>query len=160
MRKVLMLIIFLSTFPRRERRQSQPEDLRYQTISIHVPTQGTTCYDLFLFFLFLFLSTFPRRERPGLAVHPVMSMIFLSTFPRRERQRIEGYAEADSAFLSTFPRRERPLRLMLGDNTIQNFYPRSHVGNDVIVAGHTRYKADFYPRSHVGNDTMASRTLH
>ena len=36
--------------------------------------------------------------------------------------------------------------------SMYDFYPRSHVGNDMMRPSLDEYYLDFYPRSHVGND--------
>ena len=38
---------------------------------------------------------------------------------------------------------------------LYHFYPRSHVGNDVLAMRDERIAENFYPRSHVGNDNDA-----
>ena len=121
------------------------------TISIHVPTWGTTEH--------------PQVSRG--------SFLFQSTFPRGERLRARNKAGAESLFQSTFPRGERR-KTTHNRHPPQDFNPRSHVGNDPgLCLSHTILKISihvptwgttgsvvvylpainyFNPRSHVGND--------
>ena len=64
-------------------------------------------------------------------------------------------SDITSSFLSTFPRRERRF-CCSALRHLDNFYPRSHVGNDFPHSGRSLRPADFYPRSHVGNDRSNS----
>ena len=127
----------------------------------------------------VFLSTFPRRERPylgGVREHTeyfyprshvgndtlintlrTAAMEFLSTFPRRERLHDLIYSLCLSLFLSTFPRRERLYFLRHIRRRRLYFYPRSHVGNDLVPSKRCRITRYFYPRSHVGNDSIGRR---
>ena len=107
--------------------------------------------DFYIVSSLFFLSTFYAntnclRSRCG------KCRSFLSTFPRRERPTTDLEYNGHKIFLSTFPRRERPnfsILLCL----MRYFYPRSHVGNDIIQGGYVLRSGDhFYPRSHVGND--------
>ena len=64
-----------------------------------------------------------------------------------------------TTFLSTFPRRERPGQIQEPYYIVYNFYPRSHVGNDLFFCFISFLSKNFYPRSHVGNDLQLSATL-
>ena len=82
--------------------------LRYiSTISIHVPSWGTTATAGRSSICTSFQSTFPRGERPAITGRSSTAMSFQSTFPRGERQ-------------------EMPVIFQM----FLHFNPRSLVGND------------------------------
>ena len=58
-----VILLFQSTFPRRERRSSASLHYILMLISIHVPTKGTTDIEVSYIADTKFQSTFPRRER-------------------------------------------------------------------------------------------------
>ena len=142
---------FQSTFPRGERPGDRSGNIRgdenfnprslvgndyklryfspHLSISIHVPSWGTTtCYHLSDVSM-RFQSTFPRGERPNIGVSSAipnyfnprslvgndkiplyclhLSIIFQSTFPRGERRFSKLSFCSPHKFQSTFPRGER-----------------------------------------------------
>ena len=79
-----------------------------RSVSIHVPTRGTTIRGFRLGDHLLFQSTFPRGERLRKPSRCPGFLRFQSTFPRGER-RIQPRSGSDEcSFQSTFPRGERP----------------------------------------------------
>ena len=172
------------------------------TISIHVPSWGTTTYKLIDMYKDIkFQSTFPRGERPTIR-RPVSSFVqFQSTFPRGERQ---SCACKFPIFSNFNPRslvgNDEEIRNHLGgkhyisihvpswgttiaicddDNlriisihvpswgttehdkrdyeSLQNFNPRSLVGNDSLLWQTLKKQDYFNPRSLVGNDGKFSQ---
>ncbi len=131
------------------------------TISIHVPSWGTTdIMDLCTLSL-LFQSTFPRGERLIPLVTHVKSQVisihvpswgttldgwkkscadvkFQSTFPRGERHESSDTGPLPFKFQSTFPRGERHGRGS-GCTLRSYFNPRSLVGNDAPVISTTKF---------------------
>ena len=146
---------------------------QHWSISIHVPTWGTTKLKFYFQIFVEFQSTFPRGERRlGYTGYVVLNK-FQSTFPRGERpaqlvQHIVGlYFNPRShvgnddlvlhkliysqIFQSTFPRGERPISSF--DNSckhqFQSTFPR---GERHLSQAHILHDHNFNPRSHVGND--------
>ena len=100
---------FQSTFPRGERRHSGKSNNYIVTVSIHVPTRGTTeRFHRKPYKLPPFQSTFPRGERHSEDLSNLASyMTFQSTFPRGERRNKSLATMKSEMFQSTFPRGER-----------------------------------------------------
>ena len=105
--------------------------VRLKTVSIHVPTRGTTAlvvigYSSESMFQStlphgerraqrypaqirqMFQSTFPHGERPGRIIPQKGEWMFQSTFPHGERRLLFGKDSLGNAFQSTFPHGERP----------------------------------------------------
>ena len=77
-------------------------------ISIHVPAWGTTSQNS----------------------HAPLFHLFQSTFPRGERRYLAQSSRSGKEFQSTFPRGERPQEAVASAIGMDNFNPRSRVGND------------------------------
>ena len=146
--RILIILIFQSTLPRRERQQIRFNNLSCGIISIHAPAKGATTITAYkplsvIFqstlprrerliqipnkdFLQAFQSTLPRRERRDISFQILHKATFQSTLPRRERLTTFVYRMGGWSFQSTLPRRERPcVRTCLGDYTwFQSTLPR------------------------------------
>ena len=130
----LRVELFLSTFPRRERRfdmQQYHQHYRYFYPRSHVGNdRSSSClHSPRKYFYPRSHVGNDQSSSPWMRFH----LLFLSTFPRRERHCELSTSPPLERFLSTFPRRERLGYLALPADS-RYFYPRSHVGNDVIMA--------------------------
>ena len=127
---VTPVILFLSTFPRRERLEKGTllPGAGYFYPRSHVGNDG-----------------WEQPKKPMADHFYPRSHVGNDTAQEHAVRVVNG-------FLSTFPRRERPGSTCLR-RAHTNFYPRSHVGNDRYYRmGVSRWTGHFYPRSHVGND--------
>ena len=147
-------IIFQSTFPRGERRGWIPDYNFDGTISIHVPTRGTTIVICIFYIVYAISIHVPTRGTTFAVRHYAIIIIISIHVPTRGTTTITGYGVPNYKFQSTFPRGERrhvyerlfhlfqisihvPTRGttwtgLFSNCTSIHFNPRSHEGNDRI----------------------------
>ena len=127
--RLLVLLRFQSTLPRRERPAAAGRSGSIPAISIHAPAKGATIQRQNVLRTVQFQSTLPRRERRYLVRSVPPSPAFQSTLPRRERRSGTTVPANGNLFQSTLPRRERQ-----GSSTCfwryTDFNPRSREGSD------------------------------
>ena len=123
-------IIFQSTFPRGERRGWIPDYNFDGTISIHVPTRGTTIVICIFYIVYAISIHVPTRGTTFAVRHYAIIIIISIHVPTR------GTTSTITALRPSF----------------SNFNPRSHEGNDWAVFCPPFIPDNFNPRSHEGND--------
>ena len=165
---------FQSTFPRGERRELHAVYTEGTEISIHVPAWGTTCFRFSLESFNPISIHVPAWGTTQVFQYCKDGLRFQSTFPRGERQRPQSKQAQEQdisihvpAWGTTFQILLKLLHLIISIHVpawgttnsricrevlLDNFNPRSRVGNDCIP-GCKRYSyGNFNPRSRVGND--------
>ena len=167
-------IRFQSTFLREERPSTTQIYADLNTISIHVPTRGTTCNFDCCLSVYRFQSTFLREERQMRSVHPLRRKLFQSTFLREERLFIPDIVANCGNISIHVPTRGTTAATLIAVSLFTDFNPRSYERNDVhlLHIGHlpkisihvptrgTTYSfvfyqtlnTDFNPRSYERND--------
>ena len=123
-------IIFQSTFPRGERRGWIPDYNFDGTISIHVPTRGTTIVICIFYIVYAISIHVPTRGTTSFKLPSYTALLISIHVPTR--------GTTSARFLTVV------LRIY--------FNPRSHEGNDFLSSSSLSFKVDFNPRSHEGND--------
>ncbi len=120
------------------------------SISIHVPTWGTTRYGTVRTDYHRFQSTSPRGGRLHARI-PVLLVEFQSTSPRGGRQKFFMSINRQVLFQSTSPRGGR-LGLWWAHGTPSKFQSTSPRGGRPEAAERRDDQRDFNPRPHVGDD--------
>ena len=127
-------------------------------VSIHVPTRGTTFFSHFFVSTdTLFQSTFPRGERLSRPCFKPLLHLFQSTFPRGERRTQSLMNLSKSTVSIHVPTRGTTRSRCTWSAVSRCFNPRSHEGNDQSFQIFPYILNGFNPRSHEGNDQRQGR---
>ena len=152
-----MILLFQSTFPRRERRRKSATTSPFSSFQSTFP-QGERPWSLFFQAPYPGFNPRSRKGNDVASVSPRSSMSwFQSTFPQGERQANWRSTIICSKVSIHVPARGTTKTVEEKSDGTPGFNPRSRKGNDTAGTPPRQIQCRFNPRSRKGNDFIVER---